>query len=86
MKVKESVCSHWRDIATHLHFSSGLMETIRTSNAGPEEAFDDVMTQWLNGTEGTLQPISWRTSLGVLRDINHNTLAMDLEEVLADAV
>lgn len=82
VKVKERVCAQWRDVATQLSFSPGLMKTIRKNNDGAEEAFDDMMERWLNGTEGTRQPLSWKTLLTVFQEIDHNVLASDLEKML----
>ena len=85
VKVKESVCAHWKDVAIHLSFSSGLIHIIE-KKGGPEEAFDDMMTRWLNGAEGTRKPITWRTLLTVLQDIDYGVLANDLQSVLSQAL
>ena len=83
VKVKEQVCAKWEDVATQLSFSQGLIDIIK-KNEGPEKAFDDLMKRWLNGTNDTRQPITWRTLLIVFRKIDHNTLASDLENVLPE--
>ena len=81
VKVKEQVCVCWEAMAIQLHFSQGLIDIVK-KNDGPEKAFDDMMKRWLNGTEGTRQPITWNTLLAVFREIDHITLATDLESIL----
>lgn len=84
VKVKEQVCAHWEDIAIQLSFSQGMIDIIK-KNDGPEKAFDDMMKRWLNGTEGTRQPTTWKTLLAVFREIDHNSLATDLESILLNS-
>ena len=84
VKVKESVCAHWELVAIHLCFPKGVIAIIK-ENDGSEKAFDDMMTRWLNGTEGTRKPITWRTLLTVLQEIDHGVLASDLENILPEA-
>lgn len=84
MKVKESLCTRWENVAVHLNFSPGLIDIIRTENEGPEKIFDGMMKRWLNGTKGTRQPISWRTLLTVFRDIDQGVLAKDIENILPE--
>jgi len=38
----------------------------------------EILEEWLKGAG---QPVSWRTLVGVLRDIGHETLAKDIEAV-----
>ena len=85
VRVRERVGAHWRDVATQLGFSTGLIGIINENN-GPQQAFDDMMTRWLNGMEGTRQPITWRTLVTVLRDMDHGVLASDLESILPEAL
>ena len=82
VKIKERVCAHWDDVATQLSFSPGLIDAIRRGNDGPQKAFDDMMTQWLNGMEGNCQPITWRTLLTAFQYANHSVLADDIKNVL----
>ena len=82
VKIKERVCAYWDDVATQLSFSPGLIDAIRRGNDGPEKAFDDMIKRWLNGTEGTRKPITWRTLLTVFQDANHSVLADDIKNVL----
>ena len=81
VKVNEHVCVCWEAMALQLHFSQGLTDIIK-KNDEPEKALDDMMKRWLKGTEGTRQPITWRTLLAVFREIDHITLATDLENIL----
>ena len=86
VKVKENVCAQWGNVATHLIFSPNLIDIIKKDNVKAEEAFDDMMKRWLNGTVGTRHPITWRTLLAVFREIDHNTLATDLETILPEVL
>jgi len=83
VNVRQSVCAQWKDVAIQLSFTPGLIGII-SENDGPEKAFDDKMTRWLNGTEGTRQPMTWRTLLAVFRDIGHGVLASDLESIIPE--
>jgi len=85
VKVKESVCARWKDVAIHLSFSPGLIDIIK-ENDGPEKAFDDMMTRWLNGTDGTRRPITWRTLLTVFQEIDYGVLASDIKNILPEAI
>ena len=86
VKVKERVCAYWDDVATQLSFSPGLIDIIRRENDRLEKAFDDVMKRWLNGTEGTRKPITWKTLLTVLEDADHSVLADDIKNILPDVL
>ena len=85
VNVRQSVCAHWKDVAIQLSFIPGLIGIIN-ENDGPEEAFDDMMTRWLKGMKDTRKPITWRTLLTVLREIDHGVLASDLEKILPEAI
>lgn len=84
VKVKQSVCAVWENVATRLGFTPGLIDIIRKESEGPETAFDNMMKRWLKGTEGTCTPIAWRTLLAVFQDIDHGVLASDLENILPE--
>jgi len=86
VKVKESVCAQWGDVATQLIFSSSLIDIIKKNNNRVEEAFDDMMKRWLNGIKGTHHPITWSTLLAVFQEIDYNTLATDLETILPEVL
>ena len=86
LEVKERGCAHWEETAIHLRFSPGLIATIKKDNDKAGNAFDDMMTQWLNGTKGTRQPVTWRTLLTVLQEINHGVLAGDIKSILPEAI
>jgi len=86
LEVKERVCAHWEETAIQLSFSPGLIATIKKDNDKVENAFDDMMTRWLNGTKGTRQPMTWRTLLTVLQEIDHGVLAGDIKSILPEAI
>ena len=86
LNVRQEVCTHWDDVAIQLIFPPSLIDIIKKESNGHEKAFDDMMTRWLKGTERTHKPITWRTLLTVFREIDHNTLASDLENILPEAL
>jgi len=81
VKVKENVCAQWGNVATHFIFSPNLIDIIKKDYDKAEEAFDDTMKRWLNGIKGTCHPITWSILLAVLQEIDHKTLATDLETI-----
>lgn len=85
MNVRQSVCAHWKDVAIQLSFTPGLIGII-SENDGPEKAFNDMMTRWLNGTDGTRRPITWRTLLTVFQEIDYGVLASDIKNILPEAI
>ena len=86
VKVRESVCAQWDVVATHLIFEPSVIDIIKKNNNTVEESFDDMMKQWLNGTKGTRLPIKWSTLVAVFREIDRNTLATDLENILPEVL
>lgn len=86
LNVRQEVCTHWDDVAIQLIFPPSLIGIIRKESDGPGKAFDGMMIRWLNGTERTRKPITWRTLMTVFQEIDHNTLANDLESILPEAL
>ena len=73
-------------MAIQLHFSYGLIETIDKNNKKAEDAFDNMIQQWLDGAGDTRKPITWRSLLAVFEELEHNVLVADLAEILPVAL
>ena len=80
VKIKEGVAAEWKELAIQLDFQPGTIKIIRKDNDSCEDAFDDLMSRWLEGAGR--QPVSWGTLLLALKEANFKTLASDVKGVL----
>ena len=81
IKVVEEVSADWDELALALHFSGGVIQTVRESeHFQVKRACRDILHRWLDG-QG-LQPVTWNTLVECLEDINHLSLAGDLRKEL----
>ena len=70
----------WKDLAVQLDFQRGSIATIQKDSDGCEDAFDELMSRWLDGA--ARQPVAWKTLLSALEDIELNVLAHDIRQAL----
>jgi len=85
VKVVEGVAAKWERLAYALQFSSAVVRTVRRNTTQDcAAACEEVLYQWVNGAEGTQQPVSWATIIKCLRACGFRELASDLEKVLCE--
>ena len=81
MRIRDGAASKWKDLAIQLNFQPGTINIIQSdSNYRSEDAFDMLMTRWLDG--GGRQPVTWKTLIHALEDIDLNVLAQDMRQTL----
>ena len=84
VKLIEGVAAKWEQLAYILQFSSAVVRTVQRDTNNCTAACEEVLYRWLNGSEGTRQPVSWATLIECLRDCDFIMLARDLENTLCE--
>jgi len=83
VKVIEGVAAEWEQLAYTLKFSPAVVRNVRRDTTQDcTAACEEVLYRWVNGAEGTRQPVSWATLIECLRDCDFSVLARDLENAL----
>ena len=59
----------WKDLAVQLDFQRGSIATIQKDSDGCEDAFDELMSRWLDGA--ARQPVAWKTLYCLLSKISN---------------
>ena len=80
MRIRDEAAGRWRDLAAQLNFKRGVIKIIEGDSDGCEDAFDDLVSRWLDGAGR--QPVVWRTLLSALNDIELHVLAQDVQQIL----
>ena len=80
MRIRDEAADRWRDLAAQLNFKRGVIKIIEKDSDGCEDAFDDLISRWLDGAGR--QPVVWKTLLSALNDIELQVLAQDVQQVL----
>ena len=81
VKVIKGVADKWKQFAMRLHFEFNDIRRIEKDNHHQQvDACLNVVGEWLSG-EGR-QPVTWRTLITVLNEIELSELAKDLEAAL----
>ena len=81
VRIRDGAASKWKDLAIQLNFQPGTINIIQSdSYYRSEDAFDMVMSRWLNG--GGRHPVTWKTLIRALEDIDLNVLAQDVQQTL----
>jgi len=85
VKVIEGVAAEWEQLAYTLQFSPAVVRTVRRDTTlDCAAACEEVLYRWVNGAEGTRQPVSWATLIECLRDCDFIMLARDIRNVLCE--
>ena len=84
VKVIESVAAEWELLAYALQFSPAVVRTIHRDTKDCTAACEEVLYRWVNGAEGTRQPVSWATLIECLSDCDFAELLRDLENALCE--
>ena len=82
VKIRDEAASRWKDLAIQLNFHRGVIKTIQKDSDGNEDAFDELMSRWLEGAGR--KPVIWRTLIRALEDIDLNVLAQNIQQTLDD--
>lgn len=86
VRVIQGVAAKWEYLADALHFESSVIEIVRRDTFHQTEAAcREVLQRWLEGLEGTRQPVNWGTLIDSLLEAGFVDIAEDLQEVVGDS-
>ena len=81
MKVIEGVAHKWKQFAIRLHFEYNDITRIEKNNHyQQEDACLSIVGEWLSGERR--QPVTWRTLITVLNEVELSELSEHLEAAL----
>ena len=78
----EAVAAEWEELAKTLHFDSSVIEHVKERFPQTEDACQEVLRRWLDGQEGTRQPVHWDTLIDSLLEAGFDSIANDLQEAV----
>ena len=79
----EGVAAQWEALALALHFESSVIEYVRRDAFHQtEDACRKLLQRWLEGQEGTRQPVNWATLIDSLLEAG----IVDIAEILKGVV
>ena len=84
IRVVEEAAQQWERLAYALSFPRSTVNVVSRDN--PQNAVGacgEILGRWLDGVEGTRQPISWNSLIDALRECDMITLAHDIHDVLS---
>lgn len=83
IRVVEQAAQEWERLSYALDFPRSTVNVVSRDN--PQNAVGacgEILGKWLDGVEGTRQPISWNSLIDALKECDMNTLAVDLHNAL----
>eukprot|EP00731_Ephydatia_muelleri_P021692 Em0014g283a len=83
LKIVQRTATHYTELAMHLldDVNLNITESLEMQfQRDPERIARDVYKKWISGTGR--KPVSWQTLVGVLRDIQLNSLADEIENAV----
>ena len=85
LKIIQTVSTEWEDFAFNLEFPRSVVREVSEKYPQDEvSCCEEVVERWLDGEEGTRQPVSWATLIEAVRDCDDmDTLATDIENILS---
>lgn len=84
IRVVEEAAQQWERLAYALNFPRSTVNVVSRDN--PQNAVGacgEMLGRWLDGVEGTRQPISWNSLIDALCECDMDTFASDLHDVLS---
>ena len=82
IKVIEEVSPDWEKLALALQFRCDVIRAVeRNQHFQVEAACRTILQRWLGGE--SQQPVTWKTLIECLEDIEHGTLASELRRELS---
>ena len=83
--VLKSIASKWRELAMEMGYDYSAIESVDIKSCkDPQIAAYDILGQWLTGVEGLCGPVTWRTLIECLSNIECQSVADKLNDVLLD--
>ncbi len=87
--IRDVLASHWEDLLLQLEFQPPSSEEYMIKNierncrGEVEEACREVLLKWLSGDpRSNCTPVTWRTLIEVIKRLDHQNLAEELEQEL----
>lgn len=82
LKVIQNVGVDWKYLGLNLQFDHNMLKTIeKNAHFITEDSCLELLSRWLDGE--TCQPITWARLIQALKDIEHSTIATQLEKLLS---
>ena len=82
LKVMQNVGVDWKLLGLNLQFDHSVLKAIeKNTHFITEDSCLELLGRWLNGE--ACQPITWARLIQALKDIEHSTIAIHLEKLLA---
>ena len=83
--VLKSIASKWRELAMEMGYDYSSIESVDIKSCkDPQIAAYDVLGQWLTGTEGLCGPVTLNTLIECFSNIECQSVADRLNDVLLD--
>ena len=76
----EEVTPNWENLAIQLKFKFSQIEQIRNDNRRTVDCCQEMFSMWL--TEGFRRPVTWKTLLDALDDVDYQVMADKLRKLL----
>ena len=85
LKIIQTVSTEWEDFAFNLEFPRSVVREVSEKYPQDEvSCCEEVVERWLEGEEGTRQPVSWATLIEAVKECEDmDTLATDIEKILS---
>ena len=81
--VLKSVAPKWKELAMEMGFEYNDIETVDLQvNKDPQEAAYRILGMWLRGSSGLSEPVTWGTLIECVSNVECQSLADKLSDVL----
>lgn len=87
--IRDQLASRWEDLCLMLEFEPSSLASAMIDNISKncryqvEECCREVLLKWLSGHPCTSGPVTWRTLIRVIRTIDYDVLASELQQELS---
>lgn len=83
--VIRNVAPKWKELAMEMGFEYDDIETVDLqANRDPQKAAYNILGRWLRGASGLCEPVTWSTLIECVSNIECQSLADKLSDVLLD--
>ena len=81
--VIKSVAPKWKELAMEMGYEYSVIESVdMKTQKDPQNAAYEILGCWLTGSEGLCEPVTWNTLIDCLSNIECQSLADKLIDVL----
>ncbi len=81
--IIKSVAPKWKELAMEMGYEYGDIESVdMKAHKDPQSAAYEILGRWLAGSEGLCAPVTWSTLIECLSNIECQSLADRLKDVL----